>query len=688
MNNWDFLHYRFKDHCLKPSEFGSEGFCVKGTSSLIRFAHLTMYRKLFFTLIIIPLLSLSARAQVKLPRLISDGMVLQRDKPVRIWGWAAAGEQISVNLNDKIYKTKTNADRHWEIKLHAMPAGGPYQMVISGQNKIVLNNILFGDVWLCSGQSNMEFNMNRAKDKYAAEIAGSTNTYIRQFLVRSSFSFQPKDDLQSSGWLSADPQNILRFTAVGYFFAKALNEKCNVPIGLIHSSVGGTPAEAWTSTDGLKELPGYLERIEPYKDSARVAAIVANNAALDRDWNQQVLQRDSGFLRKGKPWTDGIGDGGRWDTLSVPGSFRGPVLTHFAGVIWLKRTVILPGGTPHDAVLQLGMFSDRDTTYINGQRLGYTPSRYMPRKYMIPASMLHSGENTIVIRIVVSSSGSFVEGKPYELQYGNASIPLTGKWFYRIAFTTKPLPAMINLGREPTALYNAMIAPIVPYTIKGAIWYQGEANTSGAATYRPLFQTMIIDWRKKWNEGDFPFLFVQLANLGAPPREPGQSNWAELRESQSKALQLKNTGMVVTHDLGEWNDIHPLNKQDVGYRLSLAARAIAYREKELVFSGPTYKSIQFTGYRAVIKFDTHGSSLAVKNGGPLQGFQIAGDDRKFYWADAKIEEDKVVVWNKAVKNPVAVRYAWANNPDGANLYNNEGLPASSFRTDDWETNTQ
>ncbi|MES2275953.1 MAG: sialate O-acetylesterase [Bacteroidota bacterium] len=646
-----------------------------------------MCRKLFFKIVSIaimtPLLSPQAWAQVKLPRLISDGMVLQRDRPVRIWGWAAAGERVTVNLNNQVYTTKANADRHWEIKLHAMPAGGPYQMVISGQNKIVLDNILFGDVWLCSGQSNMEFNMNRAKDKYAAEIAGSTNTNIRQFLVKANFSFQPKDDLASSGWLSADPQNILRFTAVGYFFAKSLYEKYHVPIGLIHSSVGGTPAEAWTSADGLKELPNYLEKIEPYKDSTRVAAILANNTTIDRDWNQQVLQRDSGFAQNGRHWTDGIGDGGRWDTISIPGSFRGPILGHFAGVIWLKRTVTLPAGNPQDAVLQLGMFADRDSTYVNRQRVGYTPSRYLPRKYIIPASVLHPGENTIMIRIVVSTSGSFVDGKSYELQYGNTTLLLTGKWLYRIAFTTKPLPAMINLGREPTALYNAMIAPIVPFTIKGAIWYQGEANTTEAAAYKPLFQTMITDWRKKWGEGDFPFFFVQLANLGAPPREPGQSNWAELRESQSKALQLKNTGMAVTHDLGEPNDIHPLNKMDVGYRLSLAARKIAYKEKGLVFSGPTYKSVKFSNNLGVVKFETHGSSLVVKNGGSLKGFQVAGANHEYYWANAKIDGDKVVVRSDVVKNPIAVRYAWANNPDGANLYNSEGLPASSFRTDEW-----
>lgn len=654
--------------------------------------NLIMYRNLFFKIvlvaILVPLLHINSWAQVRLPRLISDGMVLQRDKPVRIWGWATTGEEVTVNFNNQVYKTKANPERHWEIKLHAMPAGGPYQMVISGQNKIVISNILFGDVWLCSGQSNMEFNMNRAKDKYAAEIAGSTNTNIRQFLVKPNFSFQPKDDLTSSGWLSADPQNILRFTAVGYFFAKTLYEKYHVPIGLIHSSVGGTPAEAWTSADGLKELPGYLEKIEPYRDSTHVAALLSSNAATDRNWNKQVLQRDSGFAEKGKPWTNGIGDGGRWDTLSIPGSFRGPALGHFAGVIWLKRTVTLPAGTPHDAVLQLGMFSDRDSTYINGQRVGYTPSRYLPRKYIIPASVFHPGENTIVIRIVISSSGSFVEGKPYELQYGNTVLPLTGKWLYRIAFTTKPLPAMINLGREPTALYNAMIAPIVPYTIKGAIWYQGEANTSEAAAYTPLFQSMITDWRKKWGEGNFPFLLVQLANLGAPPKEPGQSNWAELRESQSKALQLKNTGMAVIHDLGEWNDIHPLNKKDVGYRLALAARSIAYEEKGLVFSGPTYQSMQIKNNRCFIKFDTHGSVLVAKNGSPLKGFQVAGIDHKFYWADAKIDGDEVVVWSSAVKNPVAVRYAWANNPDGSNLYNKEGLPASSFRTDEWEKSVQ
>lgn len=650
-----------------------------------------MYRKLLRKIIVaigaFVFSHLPAGAQIRLPRLISNGMVLQRDQPVRIWGWAAAGENVTVTLNNKAYETKTGTDSRWEVLLPATPAGGPYEMVISGQNKIILHDILFGDVWVCSGQSNMEFNMNRAKDKYAAEIAGSANSAIRQFLVKPRWSFQPKDDVESSGWLAADAQNVLRFTAVGYFFAKALYEKYHVPIGLINSSVGGTPAEAWTSADGLNKLPGYLEQIEPYHDSSKVAAIVNSNTALDREWYRQVLVNDSGSMDKNRPWTNGVEYGRRWDTLSIPGSLRGPVLSRFAGVIWLKRTVTLPSGaTPRDGVLLLGSFSDKDTTWVNGQRVGFTPSRYLPRKYEIPAGLLHAGENTIVVRIVVTTpAGTFVEGKPYALQYGDTTLPLTGKWWYRIGFATTPFPTnrILNFSYQPTALYNAMIAPLTPFNIKGVIWYQGEANTTKAAAYRPLFQAMITDWRNQWREGRFPFLFVQLANLGAAPAVPGQSNWAELREAQANALSLPNTGMAVTHDLGERNDIHPLNKLDVGQRLALAARAMAYKENKLVYSGPVFRTMKVKGHKCFLQFDTQGSALIAQNEAPLKGFQIAGNDHTFYWANAIIEGDRVIVWSDAVTAPVAIRYAWANNPEGANLYNKEGLPASSFRTDDW-----
>lgn len=650
-----------------------------------------MFRKLlsriFVTIGVIFFFNPDAIAQIRLPRLISDGMVLQRDLPVKIWGWAGTGEKVTVKLKDKVYATKAGANHRWEIELPATPAGGPYQMVIGGSNQIILNDILFGDVWVCSGQSNMEFVMGRAKEKYAAVIAGSTNTAIRQFFVKPRFSFQPKDDVESPGWLPADPKNVLQFTAVGYFFALALHEKYHVPIGLINTSVGGTPAEAWTSSDGLMKLPGYLEKIEPYRDSARVASILTSNASLERNWNQHILQNDSGFINKAQPWTNGLDNIGHWDTLIIPGALPEQTLSNFSGVIWLKRTVTLPPGVqPHDAVLLLGSFSDRDTTYVNGHRVGFTPNRYQPRKYQVPARWLHSGDNTIVVRTVVTKPpGTFTEGKPYEWKYGDTTLSLTGKWLYRIGFAATPFPAsrIVNFNNQPTALYNAMIAPLTPFNIKGVIWYQGEANTTRAADYNPLFKTMITDWRNQWRQGKFPFLFVQLANLGAAPHEPGESNWAALREAQAKALVLPNTGMTVAHDLGEWNDIHPLNKQDVGYRFALNARVIAYKEKGLVFAGPTYKSMHLAGNRCIIKFYTQGSSLVVKNGSTLKGFQVAGADHKFYWANANIDGDKIIVWSDAVKKPVAIRYAWANNPEGANLYNSEGLPASCFRTDNW-----
>lgn len=642
------------------------------------------------TLLILALISLnSVMAEVKLPNLISDGMVLQRDRPIKIWGWASPDESIVVVFNQKTFEVKTSHTNKWEIVLPAMPAGGPYIMSIHGSNIITIKDILIGDVWLCSGQSNMEYTMNRSKEMYKQEIANSENPKIRQFLVRNTIDFNTHNDVEPDGWRSANPASVLRFTAVGYFFAKELYEKYHVPIGLIHSSVGGTPAESWIGEEGLKEFPQYLEQIKPYQDSSFVANIDKTNQKLARDWYQNLKATDKGFLSV--PWYLDKMETSDWKTLTIPGRWSIDELKNKAGVVWLRKEINLPDNLKgKDAVLYLGNITDADTTYINGEKVGYTNSKYMLRRYPIASKLLKPGKNVIMVRILFKSvKGEFTAGKPYSLVIGDHTIPLTGDWKYKVSTISPLFPEdeIVKLGRLPFILNNSLIVPLEPYKIKGVIWYQGEANVSRAHEYRKLFPALINDWRSKRQEGDFPFLFVQLANLGAKSKEPSESSWAELREAQSMALALPNTGMAVTHDIGQWNDIHPLNKMDVGKRLALAAKKIAYGDKKVIASGPTFKSMKITKNQCVITFDNIGSGLVIKSDGDFNQFVIAGADHKFLNAKTRIEGNKIIVWNDAVE-PVAVRYAWANNPEGNNLYNAEGLPASSFRTDDWKGVTE
>ncbi len=489
----------------------------------------TSGKKTFYKLLLLGIIccTLNSNAEVRLPKFIGNNMVLQRDIAIPIWGWGLVGEKIEVDFNGKNYKTITNTAGKWKLNLKKTKAGGPYTVTIKGSNTITLNNILIGDVWLCSGQSNMELKMSTVKEKYASDIENGTNSQIRHLMVSKASSVTLQDTIISAGWMMADPATIPSFSAVAYFFAKTLFDKYHIPIGLLHTSWGGTVAEAWTSEEGLKEFPHYLSRLQEMR----------------------------------------------------------------------------------------------------------TPQ---------------------------AQSKLMVNGK------------LT------------PIP------NEPTALYNAMIAPLLPYAIKGAIWYQGESNANNkkAFEYRYLFPAMIKDWRTKWQQGNFPFLYVQLANFQAPATKPEESTWAELRESQLLTLSLPNTGMAVIHDIGEEKDIHPKNKKDVGIRLALAAEKVAYNDNTVVYSGPVYKSIQIKNNKVYLSFTNKGSGLMANNADTLSQFAISGEDKKFVWGHAKVENDKVVVWSELVPNPTEVRYAWSNNAEGCNLYNKEGLPASPFRTDNWSLTSQ
>jgi len=627
-------------------------------------------------------LALQTYSQVKLPRLVRDSMILQRDAKINIWGWAAKNEKVNIKFNSKNYKTTTGGDGKWLIQLPPMKAGGPYTMDIAGTNKISLKEILIGDVWICSGQSNMVHQMNIHDVTYAKDIAEANYPQIRHFWIPTLTNLQgPQDDLPTGYWQSAIGGEVRPFSAVAYFFARKLYEKYHVPIGLINASVGGTPIEAWTSEEGLKDFSSIVNTIQKNKDTAYINGI--NRAAFNNTLRPQ--QNDLGMLG-GKKWFDVSYVPKEWKTINIPGYWEDQGLRDLNGVVWYRKEIDIPASmTGKPAKVFLGRIIDADVLYINGKQVGNTTYQYPQRRYNVATDILKSGKNIFVIRVTnTAGKGGFVPDKPYCIFAGNDTIDLKGYWRYKVGEVYQPRSGGggggINAGNQPTALYNAMIAPLINYTIKGFLWYQGEANTGRAEEYAKLQPAQIIDWRNKWKQGDLPFLFVQLPGFMDYNYLPSESNWAMLRESQLKSISVPNTAMAIAIDLGEWNDIHPDNKKDVGERLALAAMKIAYGEN-LIYSGPIYQSFSIEGNKITITFNNAGSGLVANDGEELSEFAIAGADKKFVWARAKIEGDKVVVWNDAITGPLFVRYAWADNPVNPNLYNKEGLPASPFRTD-------
>jgi sialate O-acetylesterase len=622
---------------------------------------------------------LSVSGEVKLPRLISDGMVLQRDAKVKIWGWATKDEHVSVRFNHGDYQATADANGNWSVILPALKAGGPFAMTI---NTVTIKNIMVGDVWICSGQSNMEFKMGWLSWVYETEITNSENLLIRQFEVPQKYDYNlPQNDLQSGTWQTANPKNILNFSAVAYFFAKELSEKYHIAIGLIDASVGGSPIEAWMSEGALKKFPGPYKELNKFKDSSRIAQL----AELDNErinlWYNQLQQKDLGYKDALNPWFKPGANLSDWATTKVPGYWANGPLGAINGVVWFRKSISIPAsmiGKP--AKLILGRIVDSDSTFINGVLVGQTGYQYPRRRYDVPADLLKEGENTIVVRVINrTGKGGFVPDKPYELICNEQTIDLKGDWKYQLGVKMEPLASQAFANRYPVGLFNGMISPLLNYSIKGAIWYQGESNAGQPLEYGKLFPEMIMDWRNKWGQGDFSFLFVQLPNIMEAKDEPAESSWAMTREAQLKTLSVPNTGMAVIIDIGEWNDPHPLNKKDVGKRLALSAQKVAYKE-DVVYSGPIYQSMKIEGNKAILMFTNTGSGLVAK-GGELKGFSMAGTDNHFIWAQAKIENNKIIVWSDKIQNPVSVRYAWADNPEGANLFNKEGLPASPFRTD-------
>lgn len=634
----------------------------------------------------------SAYADVRLPKLISDGMVLQRDQPLKIWGWADAGEKVTITFNKKTYKTVTAANGNWQVMLKPMAAAADvhYNMFIAGNNKIEVKDILLGDVWFCSGQSNMEMGMNDVAEKYANLIALNQSDEIRQFLVPKNLNDPLKihDDLTGGKWAPAVGANVNRFSAAAYFFALSINKREHVPVGIINSSWGGTPAEAWISEENFKSFPEITKTINSLKDTAYVNRLNRNNAENNRIQSIRTNRQLDEGLTDSPKWYEQSYVPNKWKDIMIPGFWSGQGLNNFSGVVWYRKEINLPASfTKQAARLYFGRIYDNDEVYINGQLAGRTNGQYGNRMYALKEGLLVPGKNIIVARIsnTTSNLGGFVPDKPYYIVSAADTIQLSGKWQYKVGQAYWPqLPQLegYNAANQPTYLYNTMVAPVGNYGIKGALWYQGESNVTKAKEYQALLIQLIKNWRETWQDPKLPFIIAQLPNYQEINYLPGDAGWADLREAQRKtAIAVPNTGLTVLIDVGEWGDIHPRNKKDVGERLALTAEKLAYGHKDIVTSGPVLQSAKADGNKIILTFTDTGSGLITKDDTRLRHFAIAGADKKFVWGTAHINGNEVIVSSSEIAKPVYVRYAWANNPDQANLYNKEGLPASPFEAE-------
>lgn len=670
---------------------------------------------LFGVLVLFAAIPAITRADVRLPAIISENMVLQRSEKVPIWGWASPGEEVTIEITGRQAHARTDPDGRWKTSLDLSKSeAGPFELSVRGNNHLIVPNVVVGEVWVASGQSNMDFLLRDTIDA-EKEIAGSANPLLRQFVVKKSATPEPREDCEGK-WVSANPETSPFFTGVGFHFAKRIQQETGAPVGLINTAFGGTPSEAWTNKESLEKDPRLKAAVESQQE--RIASLPARRQEWAETFSQWLKQTGREDRRDAESASFPTAEAAmeNWAAITLPGAISNDTFPE-SGVVWLQKSLEIPANKAGKNLnMVLGVIEGFESVYWNGQLLTELTPQNFPGagyvrqwgEYMIPAKQVKAGTNTLTVRIFSPVGPMKITGK---LELGG--VDLSGQW------KAKPEYSLPKLSREEAALvpapppllppaqgnachlFNGMINPVIPYGIRGVIWYQGEANANRAAQYHTAFPLLISGWREKWGQGDFPFYFCQLAGFMGKNNKPGTHPWAELREAQSSALALPHTGQAVTIDLGEAGDIHPRNKKDVGERLARIALARDYG-KDMVFSGPTFQSATLEKNAIRIRFsDTLGGlkaaplpadfivSSAKGTSAPLvrnspesevEGFAICGKDGGWFWADAKIEGDAVLVWSKQVPEPVAVRYGWAANPT-CNLVNAEGLPASPFRTD-------
>ena len=634
--------------------------------------------------------ALMASATVRLPQLFQSGMVVQRGKPIPVWGWADAGEQVSLQFNKKTYTTTADEQGRWRVDLPSMKAGGPYVLTV---NDLTLTDVLVGDVWLCSGQSNIDVTVERVYPQYTKEIDAYKNDRIRLFRVQNETSTQGvKDDIRPTAinWKPVTKENAWTFSAVGYFLGKRMFEKSRVPQGIIVNSWGGTPIEAWISADSLKaDFPQMVARTQLYQNADMVAAQQRANQLMDQHWNELLNAADPGMQTKeagASPlFTAADYDDADWatvdqyDTNWAKTGGRGIV-----GSIWLRQHVTVDqahAGKP--ARLLLGTLFDADYTYLNGREIGRTYYQYPPRRYDIPEGLLREGDNVLTVRFINKYGvAHFIKEKPYLIAFGDDrfsqnplpadTIGLSPKWKHHAGADMPACPSGdVALQNLPSTLYNAVLHPLAPYALAGVVWYQGESNTGNPAPYETLLTKLVGNWRARWNQPALPFVVVQLANHMQPSEQPQQSNWAQLREAQRQvARKLPNVELATAIDLGETVDIHPLRKKELAERIGIDFDRLVYKDKKVKLMP------ELVGYKVEDNLVTLTFDQPLKPG-ELNEFEVAGADGRFVNASATASGNAVTV-TSIVAQPKRVRHAWKDNPIRFNAYAASGLPLSPF----------
>ncbi len=621
--------------------------------------------------------------QLWLPKLLSDGCVLQQGEGTRVWGktlpymgvtaeLGAARGGLDSKFPNIVSSTRSDSKGDWQILFPELKPGGPFSLTVrteSGGFRRV-EDVYVGEVFVCAGQSNMELPMERVRDRYPEEFERLEEPLIRLYKVREQYDFNgPLMDHEKAEWKGCSKESIGGFSAVSYFFGRYLLEDRKVPVGLINLSLGGTPAEAWMGREALLSYPEAIETLEKYRDSDFVREQIQRNERLQKEWHDRIDEEDSGFKNLEKPWKE----------IQLPGFLEDAGLGNFCGSIWLKKKFQVPETMAKKAAkLWLGTLVDSDRTYVNGMLVGETFYQYPPRKYQIPEGLLNCGENEIVIRLVCDNGkGRMTPGKIYAVFTETERISLEGVWEYQVGFPCGPAPQTDFVSGKPTGLFNAMVAPCLPYTVKGVLWYQGESNDKNPYAYKDLLQRLILYWREVWKQERLPFVVAQLPGFSIDLKKDSQA-WPMIRDAQAQAARIPDVAVTVNLDLGEWNDLHPLNKKEVARRMALAARGMIYGEP-VVYKGPGLRGWKVTGNRVELFFDAgEGKKIRVKDGAGAEAFQLAGDDGVFYRADGQVKDNQVSVWCKELEKPMYLRYGYENAPQKGLLLNEEGLLASPF----------
>ncbi len=647
-------------------------------------------KKLLFLSCLLMLNMACKAQQVRFAKIFTDHTVLQRQKPVPVWGWANPHDKVKVSLGTQTLTAEANNEGKWLVKFPAHEAGGSFQLTANvGTNKVTLNDIVFGDVWLCSGQSNMEWTVKQA-DNFAVEKKQANFPQIRHFFVEHLVTPHPETDLQTGQWKVCSPETVGDFTAVGYFFAREVYQKTQVPIGLLHTSWGGSQLEGWLSKEAMEsfpELQSYAKNLPTTWEEA--------DKLLESNIKEKLLGKASAVvtLADEMKFTEAGYDFSKWLTGNAIGQWDWQGVWAWRGNGFIAKKVEIPSEmTAEVTTLALAESFSNNLVYING-KLVFSGLTKGLRKILVPANTWKAGENSLVVKmdktIEPNWYGMGMAGSNDDLYVSSATqkVALGGSGWKLMPSFAEPHAYAHSSNNIGTYIYNAMIAPLLPFSVKGFLWYQGETNAGRAYQYRQTLPLLIKDWRNKWQE-ELPFYLVQLSSYGGYQNSNQGSGWAELREAQTMALQVPQTGMAVTIDVGNPNDIHPTNKQDVGKRLAAEALKKTYKI-DMVSSGPLYKAVQLEADRAIISFESIGTGLVLKDKyGYLKGFEIAGEDKVFYYAKAEIVGNQVIVYHPKGQKPAAVRYAWADAPIDANLYNKEGFPACPFRTDQWKGVTE